>query len=262
MAEYPAIPLWTDAYIADTTHLTNEEHGVYLRLLMFAWRSENCALPDNDKRLALMVGLSPKKWQTLRATIEQFFTVENGTWTQKRLTREREFVTRQSEKNRAAAEARWKPKPRKENNVANADATPGDMPDGCVTDAPTPTPTVKKERDKSLSKEMDGFHEFWAVVPRKVAKGAAAKAYRSALRQADARTILDGMIRYAESRVGQDAQYTVHPATWLNSGRWTDENISQAGRAVPVQIGTRKVNAKGETVEWEGDNRGWVRVYQ
>lgn len=32
MAEFPALPLWTDAYIGDTAHLTNEEHGVYLRL--------------------------------------------------------------------------------------------------------------------------------------------------------------------------------------------------------------------------------------
>ena len=261
MAEYPAIPLWTDAYIADTAHLTNEEHGVYLRLLMFAWRSPDCCLPDNDKRLALMVGVSAYKWQALRATMQQFFTIKDGTWTQKRLQRERDFLERQSEKNRAAAEARWKPKPLEINNVANADASPGDMPNGCVADAPTPTPTLKKERDKSLSKEMDGFDGFWAVVPRKVAKAAALKAYRSALKQVDADTLLAGMTRYAASRVGRDPQYTAHPASWLNAGRWTDDAV-QPDQSAPIPIGTRKTNAKGEDVEWEGEYRGWVRVYE
>lgn len=262
MAEYPAIPLWTDAYIADTAHLTNEEHGVYLRLLMFAWRSPGCCLPDNDKRLALMVGVSAYKWQSLRATMQQFFTIKDGTWTQKRLQRERDFLERQSEKNRAAAEARWKPKALKTKDAANADASLGDMPNGCVADAPTPTPIVKKERDKSLSRSDDGFDEFWAVVPRKVAKGAALKAYHSALKQTDAETILRGMIAYAASRLGQDQQYTAHPATWLNAGRWADDaKAGEMARPAP-QIGDRRVNAAGHTISYQGEQRGWERVLE
>jgi len=34
---------------------------------------------------------------------------------------------------------------------------------------------------------------------------------------------MDGARRYAEARAGQDPQYTAHPATWLNAGRWDDE---------------------------------------
>ncbi len=80
MADFPALPLWTDAYIADTTHLTNEEHGVYLRLLMFAWRSPGCSLPDDDHRIAIMVGVTPKKWQSLRPVIEPMWLVREGKW--------------------------------------------------------------------------------------------------------------------------------------------------------------------------------------
>ena len=52
MAEYPALPLWTDAYLADTTHLTDAEHGVYFQLVVHAWRSPDCRLPNDAKWLA------------------------------------------------------------------------------------------------------------------------------------------------------------------------------------------------------------------
>lgn len=85
MALYPALPLFTDAYLADTRHLTTEEHGAYLLLLMFAWRSAGCKLEDNDKTLARIAGLSPTKWRRLKPVVAQFFTVEDGAWRQKKL---------------------------------------------------------------------------------------------------------------------------------------------------------------------------------
>jgi uncharacterized protein YdaU (DUF1376 family) len=147
MAEFPALPLWTDAYIGDTAHLTNEEHGVYLRLLMFAWRSPECCLPDDDKRLAIMTGLTDKKWRALRPVIATFWTVENGAWTQKRLTKERDFVKGKSEKNRDAAKARWNGNALENKDTGDANAIPAHMPESCQTDAPTPIPTPIKTED-------------------------------------------------------------------------------------------------------------------
>lgn len=152
MAEFPALPFWTDAYIGDTAHLTNEEHGVYLRLLMFAWRSPGCCLPDDDKRLAIMVGMTDKKWRAVRPVIAAFWIIENGVWTQKRLTKERDFVRGKSEKNRDAAKARWDAKPLENNEHGNANAMPTHMPNGCQTDAPTPTPTpIEEDMGKPIS---------------------------------------------------------------------------------------------------------------
>lgn len=140
MAEFPALPLWTDAYLGDTAHLTNEEHGVYLKLLMFAWRTPDCCLPDDDRRLAIMTGLSDKKWRTMKPVIAAFFTLGDGVWQQKRLTRERNFVRGKSEKNRDAAAARWKANDMKANDTVDADASLGHMPERCQTDAPIPIP--------------------------------------------------------------------------------------------------------------------------
>jgi uncharacterized protein YdaU (DUF1376 family) len=127
MAEFPALPIWTDAYIADTQHLTNEEHGVYLRLLMFAWRSTNCSLPDSDKRLALMVGVTDKKWRTLKPNVMVFWDLEGGTYTQKKLTNTRRAVAKKSEDNRIRAERRWNGNSLISNNTGDAVAYAGTM---------------------------------------------------------------------------------------------------------------------------------------
>lgn len=125
MAEFPAMPLWTDAYIADTQHLTNEEHGVYLRLLMFAWRSPGGTLPDDDRRLAIMVGATPRVWARLKPTVMAFWTLSDGSWKQKRLTSERDFVVEKREKNRAAGKASARAKALKNHNTPSTDVPTG-----------------------------------------------------------------------------------------------------------------------------------------
>ena len=80
-----------------------------------------------------------------------------------------------------------------------------------------------KDNNPPTPQGDDGFDAFWAEVPRKAGKGQALKAYRAALKKADAEIILQGMIDYAASVQGKDAQYIAHPATWLNGERWQDE---------------------------------------
>ena len=120
MANFPAMPLWTDAYIADTQHLSNEEHGVYLRLLMFAWRTKECCLPDDDKRLALMVGVTAKKWLKLKPVIMQHWDHSDAGWTQKKQLKVFQAVSKSVNQKRSAGEASWKAKSLKDNE---ADAT-------------------------------------------------------------------------------------------------------------------------------------------
>lgn len=101
------MPVFGDAYLADTHHLTLEEHGAYWKLLLIAWRTSDCALPNDDKRLAMMLGLTPKKWAKLKPIIMAFWKLEDGRWRQKRQTNVRRFVEEKREQNREAANARW-----------------------------------------------------------------------------------------------------------------------------------------------------------
>lgn len=75
MAEFPSMPLFTDAYLGDTTHLSTLEHGAYLLLLIVAWRNGG-HLPNDDKVLAKYARLTKPQWQRIRSTIMSFFEVE------------------------------------------------------------------------------------------------------------------------------------------------------------------------------------------
>jgi len=103
-----AIPLFGDAYLADTTHLTTEQHGAYLLLLIAAWRQPNCDLPNDDKKLARIAGLSPQKWRSSKETILEFWTVDGDRIFQKRQVREREWVSQKSDTNRKNSVEGWK----------------------------------------------------------------------------------------------------------------------------------------------------------
>ena len=92
MADFPCLPLWTDAYLADTNHLTAEEHGAYVLLLIEAWRSADCSLPDNDTLLARHARLTPAKWNAAKPIVMAFWKLDKRRkrWTQKRLKKERQ----------------------------------------------------------------------------------------------------------------------------------------------------------------------------
>ena len=84
-----------------------------------------------------------------------------------------------------------------------------------------------KERDTNVSlSASDLFDEFWREVPKRVGKTSAQKAWAKAVKSAPPDEIIAAMRRYAAEREGKDPQFTAHPATWLNAGRWADEAAS------------------------------------
>lgn len=142
MAEYPTMPFHTDAYLADTMHLSNEEHGAYLRLLIIAWRSPDCCLPDDDKRLATMLGVTTKRWrEKLRPIIEPFWRIENGTWTQKKQLEVRKKVEKNVQQKRNAYEQTERAKRLKNNDTGKSADLPGDP----STEEPTKTKTKESK---------------------------------------------------------------------------------------------------------------------
>ena len=71
MSKAPAMPMYWDAYLADTTHLTTEEHGAYMLLLAAMWRRDG-SVPDDDKDNARIIGLTVAKWRKIKARLSVF----------------------------------------------------------------------------------------------------------------------------------------------------------------------------------------------
>ncbi len=140
MAEFPALPIFTDAYLADTRHLTAEEHGAYLLLLMCAWRTRGCALKDDDRFLARSVGVTLPRWRKLRPVMADFFTVEGGLWRQKKLTEVYKGVERRVAKNRANGAKGGRAKAARSSSDRQAVAKAKNLP--TKTRIQTPEPVV------------------------------------------------------------------------------------------------------------------------
>lgn len=107
------MPLWIGDYLADTMHLTTEQHGAYLLLLMHQWKQGE--LPDDDVVLATITRLPAAAWRRCRPVLERFFTVADGQWVQGRAAREKERAVETNERigrvrgeaGRKGAAARW-----------------------------------------------------------------------------------------------------------------------------------------------------------
>ena len=92
------------------------------------------------------------------------------------------------------------------------------------TDNSSAALTTKRGVLSRVTKEFDEL--FWPNVPTKIAKAAAKKAYVKARKTVPAETICAGLSKYQAYEDGrkQQSEYRpLHPATWLNQERWTDE---------------------------------------
>lgn len=102
MSQAPAMPLYTDALLGDTLHLSTEEFGAYCLILFATWRNNGRALPDDDRALARICRVDIRKWrQSLRPRLVGFFDISGQKWSQKRLEKEWGYVENLRDINRA-----------------------------------------------------------------------------------------------------------------------------------------------------------------
>ena len=86
----------------------------------------------------------------------------------------------------------------------------------------------KTRETNAHSREL--FKEFWKEYPRKLDKGKAERAFRSALTRASFEDILAGVIQYANDP-NRNADFTKYPATWLNADSWENGPLPYDKRA-------------------------------
>ncbi len=80
------------------------------------------------------------------------------------------------------------------------------------------------------NKSNVSFDDFWLVYPRRAGKQAARKAWDKAVKDTPAVIVLAAAAAFRDDP-NREAEFTPHPATWLNQGRWDDDPLpSRAGR--------------------------------
>lgn len=117
--------MYWDAYLADTTHLTTEEHGAYMLLLAAMWR-RNGSVPDDDKDNARILGLTTAKWRKIKARFEATisgFHSDGDTITQEKLRKTWEITQEKIDKNRVNGAKGGRAAVIKNNDLAKANAS-------------------------------------------------------------------------------------------------------------------------------------------
>ena len=207
MAQFPALPFWTDAYAADTEHLSYFEHGLYQHILRVMWRSPQCRIPNDDDWL---------RKRFAKASLEQIWAIlgefcqSDGNWiSQKRLLKEWQWVQEKRKKNTDAANSRWD----NEKDVCERNA--GAMRRQSERNAPTPTPTPKlrkKDPEENIGgvKNGNGKH-------RKPRHGQRTKNGLRVWLDRGTSEWSEYAIAYAERHGGSKP-----PTQWNDSGTWFD----------------------------------------
>lgn len=157
MAEFPILPLFTDAYLADTRHLSAAQHGAYLMLIMTAWRSPDCSIPNDDRLLAKYACMDFRTWNKNKGTILSFWRLTECKlkFVQARLLDERKYVEHKRSKNVDAG--RVSALKRKERGSTNVITKPQHK-----LNQPTPTLTLTEEKDNTnvLSKKKISIEDL------------------------------------------------------------------------------------------------------
>ena len=248
-------------YAAATGHLSLIEHGVYFKLLNCYYEKQR---PIDEALAARVIGAKSRaERDALKRILSEFFELRNGAWYNERCEREIADYEGKAEKARRSANARWGQCDRTPPDPSdrNANASSDDMRTHSERNAKAMltgnrnskyTPVVPKDpamRSHPEQPSLPGlglvaieggkarperwrpsdadFDAFWKSYPKKVGKDAAKRSFDRKVASAEIRdSILDAVNRQklTDQWARDRGQYIPNPATWLNQGRWQDDD--------------------------------------
>ena len=207
MTSLPYMQLYVSDYLADTAHLSAQQHGAYMLLLMNYWQRGK-PLDNTGDRLAFVARMSAEDWAENKSVLAEFFQIDGDSWTHARIERDLDSVREKSAKASKAGKQ------------ASVQRTLNER----STDAERSFNYKEEDKEEDNKKTVGDFDNFWSAYPLKVGKGAAHKAWLKAISKAEPAAIIEGAKRYAGDP-NRDPAYTAHAATWLNAERWTDSEL-------------------------------------
>jgi uncharacterized protein YdaU (DUF1376 family) len=239
MGKSPSFQLYASDFLTDTLHLTNEEVGAYLRLLLYEWINGGIPL----ERAHTVVYATPEDFTRIWPQISPKFRADrDGILTNSRLELERNKQSNYREKQRLNVLKRWGKKGKK--GVIPRNYQPTYQNDTLHTSVDnTPQPPVRDGGDrtlKALERERD-FERFWAAYPRKVGEVEARRAWQrlSPTPEQFIQIIKALATQRRDPQWQRDGgRFIPHPSTWLNGKRWNDQplpgDVLRESEALPL----------------------------
>ena len=200
MAKLPKMNLFVDAFNSDTVYLTEEELGLYMRMIFYAW-THDAYLPK-DKEIIYCLPKKPND-ALVDKILKLFWTEDDKGFYQKRMLKEYQYAMEVSFKASESAKKRY----------ANAEPTQSKSIN-------TKTMTITKT-NKDIY--IDQFNEFWELVNNKVSKGQASKNYQKLDKEwaLQPKELAEAYNDYYNSI--PEKKYAKQPAFWLSAEKYLDE---------------------------------------
>jgi uncharacterized protein YdaU (DUF1376 family) len=211
MTSLPYMQLYVSDYLADTAHLTAQQHGAYMLLLMNYWQRGK-PLDNTNERLSHVARLSPEEWEQAKPTLEEFFVIDGDLWSHARVEDDLEKIREKSAK--ASFAGRRSVVARNFNGRST----------GVQQALNHKEEEEDKEEDKDKKDYAKLFDQFWEIYPLKMGKAKAFLSFKKVLKTIDFEIVLKGAQRY-KLDPNREQAYTLYPTTWLNGHRWLDEPL-------------------------------------
>jgi uncharacterized protein YdaU (DUF1376 family) len=106
----PYLPLFVADYELDTGHLSFEENGVYMRLLMLCWRTPECSIPNDPEWVSKRLRIDGETFErSVLPVLGEFFKVSKGRFFNPRLLEEWTRINETSKRRQKAGEKGGRP---------------------------------------------------------------------------------------------------------------------------------------------------------
>jgi uncharacterized protein YdaU (DUF1376 family) len=220
------------------------EFGAYMRLLVCCYKADN-QISTCDKRLARMVGVSPRVWKNIKDVVLSKFEQIDGYWSHERVRKELVKYQTLSQKNKANALKKNKTpkpvgKPKTENGTANTNNH--HQVTTSITNVIESPPSNFLMPDGSFLSFKQLGEYLWGLYPsvgrRKGHKTKFIEQIKRHLKKgADHETIIKGITAYGEycrnqGEFNKDAERWARDAEWDNdysSGQTPHKSHAGAG---------------------------------
>ncbi len=229
--------LYIGDYQRDTAHLSVTEHGAFLLMLQHYYATEK-PLPTGKALHRMLRAQDKAERDAIDVVVSQFWTETEAGLINGRADKEIARASDQAEVNRQTAMLREaRRKAAREAHEQSTNRATNDQPNQTPDTRLNTNPPTPRKRGKPA--EPAGFDEFWSAYPRKVAKGAALKAWAKA--KPDEPLQQQILAAIGRARDGPDwrkdgGAFIPHPATWLNAQRWLDEPVTVVAVAPAVDV--------------------------